>query len=104
MSSVQRTPALQGTQPLGVESEARVGPWRRVRVLPQHIALTAVLVLSAVLNINHLSRNGYANVFYSASVRSMLHSLHNFFFISFDAGGMVTIDKPPLGLWGDRKS
>jgi 4-amino-4-deoxy-L-arabinose transferase-like glycosyltransferase len=99
MSSVQRTPALQGTQPLGVESEARVGPWRRVRVLPQHIALTAVLALSAVLNINHLSRNGYANVFYSAGVRSMLHSLHNFFFISFDAGGMVTIDKPPLGLW-----
>jgi 4-amino-4-deoxy-L-arabinose transferase-like glycosyltransferase len=70
-----------------------------VRVLPQHIALTAVLALSAVLNINHLSRNGYANVFYSAGVRSMLHSLHNFFFISFDAGGMVTIDKPPLGLW-----
>ena len=99
MSSVQRTPALQGAQPLGVESEARVGPWRRVRVLPQHIALTAVLALSAVLNINHLSRNGYANVFYSAGVRSMLHSLHNFFFISFDAGGMVTIDKPPLGLW-----
>jgi 4-amino-4-deoxy-L-arabinose transferase-like glycosyltransferase len=99
MSSVQRTPALQGTQPLGVESEAQVGPWRRVRVLPQHIALTAVLALSAVLNINHLSRNGYANVFYSAGVRSMLHSLHNFFFISFDAGGMVTIDKPPLGLW-----
>jgi 4-amino-4-deoxy-L-arabinose transferase-like glycosyltransferase len=99
MSSVQRTPALPGAQPLGAESEARVGLWRRVRVLPQHIALTAVLALSAVLNVNHLSRNGYANTFYSAGVHSMLHSLHDFFFVSFDAGGMVTIDKPPLGLW-----
>ncbi len=68
-------------------------------MLPQHIALTAVLALSAVLNINHLSRNGYANTFYSAGVHSMLDSLHNFFFVSFDAGGMVTVDKPPLGLW-----
>ena len=58
-----------------------------------------MLALSAVLNINHLSRNGYANTFYSAGVHSMLHSLHNFFFVSFDAGGMVTIDKPPFGLW-----
>jgi 4-amino-4-deoxy-L-arabinose transferase-like glycosyltransferase len=103
MSSAQQTPALPSTQPRGAESEARVGPWRRVRVRgrvgPNHIALTAVLALSAMLNVNHLSRNGYANVFYSAGVHSMLHSLHDFFFVSFDAGGMVTIDKPPLGLW-----
>jgi 4-amino-4-deoxy-L-arabinose transferase-like glycosyltransferase len=99
MSSMQQTPTLSGAQPLGGESGARVRPRRRVRVLPQHIALTAVLALSAVLNINHLSRNGYANTFYSAAVRSMLDSFHNFFFVSFDPGGMVTVDKPPLGLW-----
>ena len=29
----------------------------------------------------------------------MLHSLHNFVFVSFDPGGLVTIDKPPLALW-----
>ncbi len=68
-------------------------------MLPQHVALAAVLALSAVLNVNHLARNGYANTFYSAAVRSMLHSWHNFFFVSFDPGGMVTVDKPPLGLW-----
>jgi 4-amino-4-deoxy-L-arabinose transferase-like glycosyltransferase len=99
MSSAQQTPALPGAQPLGGESETRARSRRRVRVLPQHIALTVVLALSTVLNVNHLSRNGYANTFYSATVRSMLHSLHNFFFVSFDAGGMVTVDKPPLGLW-----
>ena len=29
----------------------------------------------------------------------MLRSLHNFFFVSFDPGGLVTVDKPPLALW-----
>ena len=101
MSSAQQTSALGSAQPLGGESDARVRvqPQRRVRVLPQHVALTAVLALSAVLNVNHLSRNGYANTFYSAAVHSMLRSWHNFFFVSFDPGGMVTVDKPPLGLW-----
>jgi 4-amino-4-deoxy-L-arabinose transferase-like glycosyltransferase len=99
MSSAQQTPALPAAQPLGGESDAQ----RRVRVRDRvglnHVALTAVLALSAVLNLNHLSRNGYANTFYSAAVRSMLRSWHNFFFVSFDPGGMVTVDKPPLGLW-----
>jgi 4-amino-4-deoxy-L-arabinose transferase-like glycosyltransferase len=99
MTSAPQTTTIAATTTLDSEPAAVAAPRRGVRVLPQHIALTAVLALSAVLNINHLSRNGYANVFYSAGVHSMLHSLHSFFFVSFDAGGMVTIDKPPLGLW-----
>jgi 4-amino-4-deoxy-L-arabinose transferase-like glycosyltransferase len=51
------------------------------------------------MNTVRLSQNGYANIFYSAGVRSMLASLHNFFFVSFDPGGLVTVDKPPLALW-----
>ncbi len=31
----------------------------------------------------------------------MLKSGHNFFFASFDPGGVVTVDKPPVGLWLD---
>jgi 4-amino-4-deoxy-L-arabinose transferase-like glycosyltransferase len=58
-----------------------------------------VLALSAVLNTHRLSQNGFANIYYSAGVRSMLRSWHNFFFVSFDPGGLVTVDKPPLGLW-----
>jgi 4-amino-4-deoxy-L-arabinose transferase-like glycosyltransferase len=69
------------------------------RVRPQHVALGGVLALSAVLSTRNLSQNGYANTFYSAAVKSMLHSLHNFLYVSFDAGGLVTIDKPPLALW-----
>jgi len=54
---------------------------------------------SAVLNTVRLAQNGYANIFYSAGVRSMLDSWHNFFFVSFDPAGLVTVDKPPLALW-----
>jgi 4-amino-4-deoxy-L-arabinose transferase-like glycosyltransferase len=64
-----------------------------------YLALVPILVLSAVLNTHRLAQNHYANVFYSAGVKSMLVSFHNFFFASFDPGGLVTVDKPPLALW-----
>jgi 4-amino-4-deoxy-L-arabinose transferase-like glycosyltransferase len=69
------------------------------RQLARHAGLPLVLVLSAVLELHRLSQNGYANIFYSAGVRSMLRSWHNFLFVSFDPGGLVTVDKPPLALW-----
>jgi 4-amino-4-deoxy-L-arabinose transferase-like glycosyltransferase len=74
-------------------------PRRSRRLAVHHVLLAGILALSAVLNTWRLSQNGYANVFYSASVRSMLDSLHNFLFASFDPGGLVTVDKPPLGIW-----
>ena len=60
-------------------------------------ALLVVLALSAGLNLYGLANEGYANEYYAAAVRSMLGSWHNFFFLSFDPGGFVTVDKPPLG-------
>jgi 4-amino-4-deoxy-L-arabinose transferase-like glycosyltransferase len=69
------------------------------RSLIRHIGLPVVIAVSAVLNTHRLSQNGYANIFYSAGDRSMLRSLHNFLFASFDPGGLVTIDKPPVALW-----
>jgi 4-amino-4-deoxy-L-arabinose transferase-like glycosyltransferase len=62
-------------------------------------ALAGVVALSAFLNFWGLSRNAYANEYYSAAVRSMLESWHNFFFVAFDPGGLVSVDKPPLALW-----
>jgi 4-amino-4-deoxy-L-arabinose transferase-like glycosyltransferase len=69
------------------------------RLLARHAGLPVVLALSAVLELHRLSQNGYANIFYSAGVKSMLRSWHNFLFVSFDPGGLVTVDKPPLALW-----
>lgn len=66
--------------------------------------LLGAMAVSAVLNTVRLSQNGYANTFYSAGVKSMLRSLHNFVFVSFDPGGLVTVDKPPLALWAQALS
>jgi 4-amino-4-deoxy-L-arabinose transferase-like glycosyltransferase len=72
-------------------------PSRRLR--PEHAALGGILTLSGLLQFVKLSQNGYANVFYSAAVKSMLRSWHLFFFASSDPNGVITVDKPPLGLW-----
>jgi 4-amino-4-deoxy-L-arabinose transferase-like glycosyltransferase len=73
-------------------TETPTRPWHR-------LALVAVLALATALHFLWLDREGYGNLYYAAAVRSMLTSWHNFFFVSFDPGGFVTVDKPPLGLW-----
>ena len=74
-------------------------PYLPVPLRVRHAGLPVAIALSAVLNTHRLAQNGYANIFYSAGVSSMLRSLHNFVFVSFDPGGLVTVDKPPLALW-----
>jgi 4-amino-4-deoxy-L-arabinose transferase-like glycosyltransferase len=61
--------------------------------------LGALLVLAGVLYLWALDRNGFANEYYSAAVRSMSTSWHAFIYGSFDASGVMTVDKPPLALW-----
>ena len=61
--------------------------------------LSLILILSGILNFANLSIEGYANGYYAAGVKSMTMSLKNFFFVSFDPAGFVSIDKPPLGFW-----
>ncbi len=83
------------TGPVQVEeahSTSVTQPWHR-------IALAGILFMSAFLNFLDLQKVGYGNTYYSAAVQSMLKSWHNFFFVSFDAAGFVSVDKPPLGLW-----
>jgi 4-amino-4-deoxy-L-arabinose transferase-like glycosyltransferase len=63
-----------------------------------HLALSAVLALSAFLDLSRLTSEGYGNIYYAATVKDMLRSWHNFFFVSYD-GGFVSVDKPPLGFW-----
>jgi 4-amino-4-deoxy-L-arabinose transferase-like glycosyltransferase len=63
------------------------------------LGLAGVLVVATVLDFFDLGREGFANTYYAAAVRSMATNWHNFFFSSFDPGGFVTIDKPPVGFW-----
>ena len=80
------------TMPLAMPLRERAA----VRVRPE---LPALLFLAAALNLYALSRNGMANDYYAAAVRSMSTSWHAFLYGSFDVGGVQTVDKPPLALW-----
>ena len=77
---------------------------RRLRLAWHHVALGGILALASALDFVKLGQNGYANTYYAAAVRSMLHSWRNFFFVSFDPGGLVSVDKPPLALWVEAAS
>jgi 4-amino-4-deoxy-L-arabinose transferase-like glycosyltransferase len=66
------------------------------RVRPE---LAVLLALAALLYLWALQRNGFANEYYSAAVRAMSSDWHAFLYGSFDAAGVMTVDKPPLALW-----
>ena len=73
---------------------------KRVLGLPLTvILLSGIVLLAAFLRFYNLDALGDGNLYYTAAVESMLDSWHNFFFVSFEPGGSVTVDKPPLGFW-----
>lgn len=61
--------------------------------------LGAVTVLALALFTWGLSRNGMANAFYAAAVKSGTVSWKAWFFGSFDPGSFITVDKLPASLW-----
>jgi 4-amino-4-deoxy-L-arabinose transferase-like glycosyltransferase len=91
-------PAASSSPSLGAGTSLRP----RLRVLAARLPrpeLSALIVLAALLNLWALGRNGFANDYYSAAVRSMSSSWHNFLFASADPSGVMSVDKPPLDLW-----
>ena len=80
------------TMPMAIPLRERAA----LRVRPE---LPALLLLAAALNLWALSRNGLANDYYAAAVRSMSTNWHAFLYGSFDVSGVQTVDKPPLALW-----
>jgi 4-amino-4-deoxy-L-arabinose transferase-like glycosyltransferase len=80
-------------------SRARGGLRARAERALARPELLGILGLTAILNLWNLGINGWANTYYSAAVRSMSTSWHNFLFASLDQSGLMTVDKPPLALW-----
>jgi 4-amino-4-deoxy-L-arabinose transferase-like glycosyltransferase len=70
----------------------------RQRVLPL-AALAVIVGLAAILRFANLNAIGYANHYYTAAIKSMLQSWHNFFFVAAEPGASVSVDKPPVGFW-----
>ncbi|MEO7002433.1 MAG: glycosyltransferase family 39 protein, partial [Ktedonobacterales bacterium] len=71
----------------------------RELLLPYRLALLGVTIVSIFCNFWMLGQNGYGNLYYAATVKSMGSDWHAFFFASFDPAGFVTVDKPPVGFW-----
>ncbi len=87
---------VETTETLAEQLPPQSAFWPR---LWQRLGLGAVMLVSIFMNFYQLGQNGFGNLYYAAGVQSMADSLHNFFFVSFDPGGFVTLDKPPLGFW-----
>lgn len=71
----------------------------RFGLAPATWLIGAILCLSIGLHVYHLGNQGDSNLYYTAAVKSMTQSWHNFFFVAAEPGGSVSVDKPPLGLW-----
>src|SRR5258708_8792078 len=85
-------------------AEQRIAPPGKKRWFARHrVALGGILLISVVMNFYELGKNGFGS-YYPAAIRSMLDSWHNFFFVSYDPGGFVSIDKPPVGFWLEAAS
>ncbi len=61
-------------------------------------ALGVIALIAIFMDFFQLGSNGYGS-YYPPAVRSMMDNWHNFFFASYDPGGFVTVDKPPVGFW-----
>ncbi|WP_062464055.1 glycosyltransferase family 39 protein [Demequina soli] len=62
-------------------------------------ALLGLLLATAVLYLWNLSINGWANSYYAAAIQAGTESWKAFFFGSFDAANLITVDKTPGSLW-----
>ena len=77
----------------------KLTPWGFIKKHWHLFALAAIAALAFCLDFAAIGKVGYGNAYYAAAVRSMTESLKNFFYVSFDPAAVVSVDKPPLGLW-----
>jgi 4-amino-4-deoxy-L-arabinose transferase-like glycosyltransferase len=94
--SSDSTPYREPLRPAWLQGRSVPGWLQGLWARPE---LLAVAVVAGALNLWGLAINGWANTYYSAAVRSMTTSWHDFLFASLDKTGLMTVDKPPLALW-----
>jgi 4-amino-4-deoxy-L-arabinose transferase-like glycosyltransferase len=101
-----KTRSISSYQPSPLQSNTALRhSWTRAWLASwPMVALGGVLLLSAVLLFARLGSQGFGNLYYAASIQSMLKSWHNFFFVAFDSAGFLAVDKPPLALWAQAAS
>jgi 4-amino-4-deoxy-L-arabinose transferase-like glycosyltransferase len=78
---------------------ARVTNNVQVKKAIKGMAFVLTLLLTLLLSYYNFGNDGRGNPYYIAAIKSMTLNWHNFFFVSFDPGGFVSVDKPPVALW-----
>lgn len=69
------------------------------KLIFRYFVMAGIIITIFLLYFLRIDREGYSNPYYAAAVKSMITDWHDFFYISFDSEGYVSVDKPPLGLW-----
>lgn len=75
--------------------------WKKIA---NKIDLLVLMGIASFLNIFKIWELGYGNSYYAAAIKSMQSNFSNFFFLSLDSTGFISIDKSPLSLWVDAVS
>jgi 4-amino-4-deoxy-L-arabinose transferase-like glycosyltransferase len=91
-------PPTGGSPPVSVRRSRR-SRWRWRAPTGSQLIVAGISVLAAILYTWGLARNGTANSYYAAAVRSGAKSWKAFFFGAIDPGSFITVDKPPAALW-----
>ena len=88
-----------GGNPQATTLYSPAGAGYRSRSAPRRLQLAALLTLAGGLNLWALSRNGWANTYYSAGGALDELELARLPVRRDGPGGVMTVDKPPLALW-----
>src|SRR5437879_9615668 len=70
-----------------------------LNVIWARFSFAVLMVVTFVLYMSGLDRNGWANAYYAAAVQAGTQSWKAFFFGSLDASNFITVDKSPAFLW-----
>ncbi len=80
-------------------SRSRARTFAPARGLADYAALALLLAGAGFVFFWNLTASGYANEFYSAAAQAASKSWSAFLWGSLDAGGAITVDKPPASIW-----
>jgi 4-amino-4-deoxy-L-arabinose transferase-like glycosyltransferase len=75
----------------GVAARGTAIAWR--------LAPVALAILAGGIYLWNLTVSGFANTYYSAAAQAGSQSWSALFYGAIDAGGFITVDKPPVALW-----
>ena len=78
---------------------ARTRTFAPAHSLADFAALALLLAGAGFVFFWNLTASGYANEFYSAAAQAASKSWSAFLWGSLDAGGAITVDKPPASIW-----